>query len=90
MPTLAWIYLGPKQLRPNTLWPENQIFKIVILHLPSEIKAIIINKLKKLSCKGKHHQFNLYKPMFSIKAHFLICNYQACKQQLQIGNSHGY
>ena len=63
MPTLARIYLGSEQLRP-----ENQIFKSVIL--PG-------NKLKNLPCKGKRHQFNIYKPMFSIKARFLIWNYQA-------------
>ena len=85
-------------LRPQLiLRPANEIFKDVILLLPQvqgvpqgEIKAIIINitrsgnKLKKLPCKGKHHQFNLYKPMFSIKAHFLIWNYQACNNSYKL------
>jgi hypothetical protein len=30
------------------------------------------------TCKGIRHQFNLSKPTFSIKAHFLIWDYQAC------------
>ena len=34
MLTSAWKYLNPKQLRPNTLQQENQIFKYVILRLP--------------------------------------------------------
>ena len=55
-----------------------------------EIKAISIyitrsgNKLENLPCKGKRHQFNLYKPTFSIKAHFLIRNYQVCNNSYKL------
>ena len=50
--------------------------RILTLVPQGDIKAIIMNitrfgnKLKNLPCKGKHHQFNLYKPTFSIKAIF--------------------
>ena len=37
-----------------------------------------------VSTKGKHHQFNLYKPTFSIKAHFLIWSYQACNNSYKL------
>ena len=88
MPTLARKYFGLKQLRPITLRPENQIFQkchfASSIGMPQgEIKAIIINiirpgnKLENLHCKS-NHQFNLYNPAFSIKAHFLIWSYQAC------------
>ena len=57
---------------------------------PGEIKAIIIHlttsgkELENLSCKGKHLQFNLYKPTFSIRTHFLIWSYQACNYSYKL------
>ena len=30
--TSTWKYFSPKQLRPNTLWPQDQIFKSVIFN----------------------------------------------------------
>ena len=55
-----------------------------------EIKVIIINitmsgnKLKNLPLKSKLKQFNLFKPTFSIKVHFLIWNCQACNNSYKL------
>jgi hypothetical protein len=71
-----------------------KILKVLFcaFHRQGEIKAIIINnyitrssnKLENLPCKGKQRQFNLYKQMFSIKAHFLIWSYQACNNSFKL------
>jgi hypothetical protein len=91
MPTLA-----QKKLWANTLWPENQNvqkchFVLSISFTKGKIKAMIINttyqvwqQIENLPCNGKRHQFNIYKPAFSIKAHFLILSYQACKDSYKL------
>ena len=48
------------------------------------ILPFLATKFKNLLCKGLGHQYNLYKSMFSIKANFLIWNYQSCNKSYKL------
>ena len=74
----AWQRIGKFTLRSLL----NELARLTIVTIVKQASSF--NRDLRVPCKGKHHQFNLFKPTFLIKAHFLIWSYQACNSSYKL------